>query len=176
MCVFLYEKDKNKIKAENRKIFSIFLLLPFCQIPKCSIKNVFYLGCEGKTRDIICYYLNLFLISLYFYRGGVLPYKSDAGARWENSRTPLKGTRIFLYGRVPKFISTRKRYQFNNNKLTGHLISNKKNSRNLFAYRNKYISFRSITLGDNLTLKCIETILAAVIFGFSTISGTNPEI
>ena len=33
--------------------------------------------------------------------GGVLPYKSDAGARRKISTTPLKGTRIFFYGRVP---------------------------------------------------------------------------
>ena len=33
--------------------------------------------------------------------GGVLPYISDAGARRKISRTPLKGTRIFFYGRVP---------------------------------------------------------------------------
>ena len=34
-------------------------------------------------------------------RGGVLPYKSDGGARRKISRTPLKGTRILFYGRVP---------------------------------------------------------------------------
>ena len=32
---------------------------------------------------------------------GVLPYKGDWGARWKISRTPLKGTRILFYGRVP---------------------------------------------------------------------------
>ena len=32
---------------------------------------------------------------------GVLLYKSDGGARRKISRTPLKGTRILLYGRVP---------------------------------------------------------------------------
>ena len=34
-------------------------------------------------------------------RGGVLLYKSDGGARRKISRTPLKGTRILFYGRVP---------------------------------------------------------------------------
>ena len=32
---------------------------------------------------------------------GVLPYKSDRGARGKISRTPLKCTRILFYGRVP---------------------------------------------------------------------------
>ena len=32
----------------------------------------------------------------------VLPYNSDGGARRKISRTPLKGTRILFYGRVPK--------------------------------------------------------------------------
>ena len=33
--------------------------------------------------------------------GGVLPYKSDGGARRKISRTPLKGTRILFYELVP---------------------------------------------------------------------------
>ena len=33
--------------------------------------------------------------------GGVLPYKSDRGARGKISRTPLKCTSILFYGRVP---------------------------------------------------------------------------
>ena len=33
--------------------------------------------------------------------GGVLAYKSEGGARRKSSRTPLKGTRILFYGRVP---------------------------------------------------------------------------
>ena len=33
---------------------------------------------------------------------GVLPYNSEGGARRKISRTPLKGTRILFYGRVPK--------------------------------------------------------------------------
>ena len=32
---------------------------------------------------------------------GVLPYKSDGGVNRNVSRTPLKGTRILFYGRVP---------------------------------------------------------------------------
>ena len=32
---------------------------------------------------------------------GELPYKRDGGARRKISRTPLKGTRILFYGRVP---------------------------------------------------------------------------
>ena len=33
--------------------------------------------------------------------GGVIPYKSDGGVNRNVSRTPLKGTRILFYGRVP---------------------------------------------------------------------------
>ena len=33
-------------------------------------------------------------------QGGVLPYKSVEGARRKILKTPLKGTRILLYGRV----------------------------------------------------------------------------
>ena len=33
--------------------------------------------------------------------GGLLPYKSGGGGRQKISRTPLKGTRILFYGRVP---------------------------------------------------------------------------
>ena len=50
------------------------------------------------------------------------------------SRTALKGTRILFYGRVPKFISTPKRYKFNNNNnITGtvNFNSNKDNFRTL---------------------------------------------
>ena len=36
-----------------------------------------------------------------FLSGGVLPYKSDGASRRKFSRTPLKGTRILFYGRVP---------------------------------------------------------------------------
>ena len=34
--------------------------------------------------------------------GGILPCKSDRGARWKILRTPLKGIRIFFHGCVPK--------------------------------------------------------------------------
>ena len=32
---------------------------------------------------------------------GVFPNEGDGGARGKISKTPLKGTRIFFYGRVP---------------------------------------------------------------------------
>ena len=38
--------------------------------------------------------------------GGVLPYKSDGGVNRNVSRTPLKGTRILFYGRVPNSFPT----------------------------------------------------------------------
>ena len=34
-------------------------------------------------------------------RPGVIPYKSDGVARQKILRTPVKGTRILFYGRVP---------------------------------------------------------------------------
>ena len=38
----------------------------------------------------------------------VLPYKCDGGACQKISRTPLKGTRILFYGRIPNsFLSLR---------------------------------------------------------------------
>ena len=55
-------------------------------------------------------------------RGGVLPYKSDQGARRKISRTSHKGTRIFLFFLLacPKLICTFKRYQFNNKLYNWH--------------------------------------------------------
>ena len=55
--------------------------------------------------------------------GGVLPYKSDEGARRKISRTSLKGTRIFFFFFLlayPKLICTFKRYQFNNKLYNWH--------------------------------------------------------
>ena len=54
--------------------------------------------------------------------GGVLPYKSDEGARRKISRTSLKGTRIFFFFLLayPKLICTFKRYQFNNKLYNWH--------------------------------------------------------
>ena len=67
---------------------------------------------------------------------GVLPYKGDGVARWKISRTPLKGTRILLYGRVPNsFPPLRGTNSCNNNKLnitgTANFNSNKDNFRTL---------------------------------------------
>ena len=41
------------------------------------------------------------LAEIPLWAGGVLPYKSQEGARRKISRTPLKGTRILSHGRVP---------------------------------------------------------------------------
>ena len=51
---------------------------------------------------------------------GVLPYNSDGGARRKISRTPLKGTRILFYGRVPKsFPHLRSTNSTTTNNITG---------------------------------------------------------
>ena len=47
---------------------------------------------------------------------GVLSYDSDGGARRKISRTPEGYQNLVLWA-SPKFISTPKRYQINNNKL-----------------------------------------------------------
>ena len=41
------------------------------------------------------------LAEIPLWAGGVLPYKSQEGARQKISRTPLKGTRILSHGHVP---------------------------------------------------------------------------
>ena len=40
------------------------------------------------------------IVPLLQERPGVLPHKSDGGARQKILRTPVKGTRILFYGRV----------------------------------------------------------------------------
>jgi len=72
-----------------------------------------------------------------FPRGGgeALPYKRDGGARRKISITPLNGTRILFYGRVPNsfpplrgIISTAKNYitgtaNFNSNEVNFRTLS-----------------------------------------------------
>ena len=48
---------------------------------------------------------------------GVLPHKSDGGSRRKILRTPLKRYQKLALWACPKFISTPKRHQFNNEKL-----------------------------------------------------------
>ena len=91
--------------------------------------------------------------------GGLLPYKSDEGARQKISRTLLKGTRILYYGHVPNsFPSLRGTNSTTTNYITGTAFLLK--------------DFWKVLNVINLT----ETTLAAVILGFSTLSGTNPQI
>ena len=72
-----------------------------------------------------------------FPRGGggrVLPYKRDGGARRKISITPLKGTRILFYGRVPNsFTPLRGTNSTTTNVITGtaNFNSNKDNFRTL---------------------------------------------
>ena len=65
---------------------------------------------ESKPLWICIDYRGLFSHCRYFFwtvwgrrdpRGGLLSYKSVGGACRKISRTPLKGTRILFYGRVP---------------------------------------------------------------------------
>ena len=97
---------------------------------------------------------------------GVLPCKSDGGARRKISRAPLKGTRILFYGRVPNsFPPLRGTNSAAANYITGteNFNSNKDNFRTLSSQ----LLFESFVI--NLT----ETTLAAVILGLSTLSGTR---
>ena len=101
--------------------------------------------------------------------GGVLSYKRDGGARRKISTTPLKGTRILFYGRVPNsFPPLRGTNSTTTNYITGtaNFNSNKDNFRTL----------SSQGLFESIVINLTETTLAAVIFGFNTLSGTNPQI
>ena len=65
---------------------------------------------------------------------GVLSYKSDGGDGQKISRTPLKGSRILFYGRVPNSFPTLRGY--NSTKTycitdTANFNSNKDNFRTL---------------------------------------------
>ena len=85
-------------------------------------------------------------------------------------RTPLKGTRILFYGRVPNSVQplrdTKSTTTTNYITETANFNSNKDDFQTLCSRR----LFESIVI--NLT----ETTLAAVILGFSTLSGTNSQI
>ena len=66
--------------------------------------------------------------------GGILPCKSDRGARWKISRTPLKGIRIFFHGCVPNsFLPLRGTSLTTTNYIAGtaNFNSNKDNFRTL---------------------------------------------
>ena len=82
------------------------------------------------------------------------------------SRTPVKGRRILCYGHVPnKFPPLRGTNSTITNYITG--------TANLYSNVQTVSSqgfFESIVI--NLT----ETTLAAMILGFGTLSGTNPQI
>ena len=101
--------------------------------------------------------------------GGVPPYKSDEGARRKNSMKPLKGTWILFYGRVPNsFPPLRGTNSTTTNYITGtaNFNSNKDNFRTL----------SSQGLFESIVINLTETTLAAVILGFSSLSGTSPQI
>ena len=89
------------------------------------------------------------------------------GCSSENFENAPKRYQNLVLWACPKFISTPKRYKFNNNNyITGtvNFNSNKDNFRTLSSQG----PFKSIV--KNLT----ETTLVAVILGFNTLSGTNP--
>ena len=68
--------------------------------------------------------------------GGVLAYKTDGGARRKFSRTPLKGTRILFYRRVPNsFALLRGTYSTTTNYITGAANFNSKKDSNSFFSR-----------------------------------------
>ena len=95
---------------------------------------------------------------------GYSPIKVTGAAHQKMLRTPLKGTRILFYGRVPNSfqpLRENQRQQIG----TANFNSNKDNFQTLCSQR----LFESIVI--NLT----ETTLAAVMLGFSTLSGTNSQ-
>ena len=87
----------------------------------CGVAACFLIKqCEVNIELMFVFPVSRVLFSLVFggeKSPGVLPYKSDGGARRKISRTPIKGTSNLVFRACPKFISTPKRYQFNNNKL-----------------------------------------------------------
>ena len=105
----------------------------------------------------------------WFLSRGVLPYKSDGGARRKISRTLRKGTRILLHGPVPNSFpplrASTNSTTTNHITFTANFNSNKDNFRTLSSQG----PFESIVI--NLT----ETTLASVILDFNTLSGTNPS-
>ena len=87
----------------------------------CGVAACFLIKqCEVNIELMFVFPVSRVLFSLVFggeKSPGVLPYKSDGGARRKISRTPIKATSNLVFRACPKFISTPKRYQFNNNKL-----------------------------------------------------------
>ena len=82
------------------------------------------------------------------------------------SRTPVKGRRILCYGHVPnKFPPLRG----TNSTITNYITGTANLNSNVQTVSSQGF-FESIVI--NLT----ETTLAAMILGFGTLSGTNPQI
>ena len=93
----------------------------------------------------------------------VLPHKSDGGVCRKISRTPLKGTRILFYRRVPNSFPP---LRGTNSTGTPNFNSNEYSFRTLSSQR----------LVGSIVINLTETTLAAVILDFSALSGTNPQI
>ena len=101
--------------------------------------------------------------------GGVPSYKKDGGACRKISTTHLKGTRILFYGRVPNsFPPLRGTNSITTNFITG--------TANCNSRKHNFRTVSSQALFESIVINLTEATLAAVIFGFSTLRGTNPQI
>ena len=76
----------------------------------CGVAACFLIKqCEVNIELMFVFPVSRVLFSLVFggeKSPGVLPYKSDGGARRKISRTPIKGTSNLVFRACPKFIST----------------------------------------------------------------------
>ena len=100
---------------------------------------------------------------------GVLPCKSDGGAGRKISRALLKGTRILFYGRVPNSFSP---LRGTNSTATNYITDTADFNSNTDNFRR----LSSQWLFESFVINLTETTLAAVILGFSTLSGNSPQI
>jgi len=112
--------------------------------------------------------INLVLIFL-FQRGDTPPIKVTGVLVGKFRWTPLKGTRILFYGRVPNsFPSLRGTNSTTTNYTTG--------TPNFNSNENSFRTLSSQRLFESIVINLTETTLAAVILDLSTRSGTNPQI
>ena len=104
---------------------------------------------------------------------GVLPYKSEGGARRKISRTTLKGIRVLFYGRVQNSFPPLRR----TNSTTTIYVTG---SVNFNSNEDNFGKLSSQGLFENIVINLYPNkpyhFLAAVILGFSPLGGTNPQI
>ena len=97
----------------------------------------------------------------------VLPHKSDETACRKISKTPLKGTRILFYVRVPNSFPP----LTGTNSATTNYITG---TPNFNGNENSFRTLSSQRLFGSIVINLTEATLAAVILDFSALSG--PQI